>query len=127
MSAIAQIYLTGVNGSVTVDGISVPIMKWQAAHKVDKVDFTNSTSGGAQEVERGIESLNGSFDAVWKAVSGSPGFRPGNKYPVELFTKVGQSYTFTGYIEEISTEVTIKGEVKYTCKFDSSSSITVPA
>lgn len=125
MAAITSTYHSGYQGSFEIDNVALPARSWQGRHSVTTADVTNLTSSGAQELVRGVESLNGSAVCSWKATSGAPAFVLGSIYATELITNGTQKYTFNALITEIAPSLDVKGDITYTVSFSSTGAITV--
>lgn len=126
MAAVAQTYTSGYEGATTVDSTAVPITTWQATLACPSFDATNSTSSGWQKRGRTIKSMNGSFTALWAETSGEPAFSVGSIYATVLTVKSGVTYTFNAYIASLAFSEDIKGNMTYTCSFESDGAVTDP-
>lgn len=126
MAAVSQEYTSGYAGATSVDATAVPITSWNATLACPSFDATNSTSSGWQKRGRTIKSLNGTFTALWAETAGEPQFNIGSIYATVLTVKSGVTYTFNAYIASIAISEDIKGNVSYTCSFESDGAVTDP-
>lgn len=117
--AIAPTYLSGYDGKVIVDAESVPITGWNGDDKVGTWDATCSEDGGNAHPERTIRSMNGSFEANYRAVGDPPDIESGSIYPLQLITKAGKGYSFNALLTGVNTKLDVKGGVTYTGSYES--------
>lgn len=124
MAALTPTYISGYKGSVEVDSIAQPMASWSADDVVATWDAANATTAGFAFPERGIRSMNGSFEMPLKAADDLPIFVAGLAYPLELFTQTGQGWSFNALLSKKSTKLDQKGGVMMTVNFESQGTIT---
>lgn len=119
MAALSPTYLSGYQGSATLDGTSYPIQGWSADDSTDTWDAMNQETAGWKFPERAGRSLNGSFDMLIKAATALPVIQSGVAYPIELFTRTGQGFTGNAMITKKAYKLDQKGGTICTVSFES--------
>jgi len=108
-------FYPGKSGSISVNGALQPLTDWSIDGKTDAIDVTNFTSGGAQESEAGISSVDITASGPY---DGSSAAQPGTISAFILSTGSGPSYTVLARITSVKVDLSVKdvAKISYTAQ-----------
>lgn len=126
-------YIAGKNGKVTVAGTELSITKWEVEDKTEKVDRTNSQTGGYKKSASSVKSATGTISCHWDGAANpmdSPGIYAGAEVAIKCYLSgtSGPHYDFpTALVESSKMSVEIEGGVDIEFSFDANGTFTRPA
>ena len=125
-------YKMGKDGSVVVGSTTLCVKSWKAKDQTEKVDVTNTCSGGKREVQGSISHVEFTIEADWDETThpfvNPPNIKSGETVAIELYIDVNDSPTFdipTAFIESVDVDLSVEGVVKYTLSGQSSGTYTL--
>src|SRR5688572_29255284 len=125
-------FKSGKNGRATVNGSTVKITRWAVDPKGEKLDFTNSESGGFGEYLGGVKDCDWEFDFYYD--TGSTPFtlaQPGETVANVIFFigDVADNIRWifpVAYVETGHCESRVRGKVEGTLRGCASGTFTKP-
>lgn len=126
-------FASGKNGRVTIGGSILKVTEWEVSPKVEKLDTTNSESGGTGEYIPGVTDLDFTISFDYN-VGNTPAhfsvLAPGLTVAAVLFIRdsSGPSWTIsTGLVTDGEVKSSVRGKVSCRVRGCSSGGYTVPA
>jgi hypothetical protein len=113
---MADNYISGKSGSVTIAAVAYPFGKWKLAMKSGLPKVTNFSTGGYQLLVSGITQGTITLEGPYN--EGNMPLTAGNSYAFVLLWATGISLSCTAFVESIeaSTDVEQAGHIVVTAQ-----------
>ena len=112
MSAPTEVYLHGVNATLTIDGTALAVTDGSYTVDTDTDDMSNNQSGGWEEDVPGFNKANGSVQAIYKG-STPPPLKSGQLHNLVISIPGGPGISGAVRVKNVKKNLTVKGGVKY--------------
>lgn len=122
MPTPAAQFLSGKNGRAAINGSVVKIKRWKVDPKAEKIDITNSISGGYGEPIGGIVECDWEFDFDYYVTSAPFNLAPPGTYISNVVFNIGDPGLSTFWqfpvalVESGSCESRVRGKVEGTIR-----------